>query len=82
MTTEALSAVLVVALVLLGGLWVRGRLRLRRELVTSKTCARCGGTEWFRIHRRLAHHLFGLGLNIRRFRCTNPACGAEILFKR
>lgn len=82
MSNEALIGVLAAALALLAILWVRGHMRLRRLRQTDKICPRCGHVEFHRVHRRPTDHLYGLGLNLRRYKCLNPECNHHMLFKR
>jgi hypothetical protein len=58
-------------------LWLAGRWRLRQRVAHGEHCPQCGQTEWHRRHRNLADHVFGLGMNVRRYRCKNHECHWE-----
>ena len=74
-----LGAVVVMGL---GAIWLWGHLLLRRRVLTTRECPRCGQTDWHRRHRHLADHIFGLGLNVRRYRCGNTECNWDGLRRR
>ena len=82
MSNDALMGVLAAALALLAILWFRGHIRLKRLRRIDKVCPTCGHVEFHRVHRRPADHLYGLGLNLRRYKCLNPDCNQQMLFKR
>lgn len=75
-----LAGVGVTAL-LAAGVWAWGREQLRRSLATGG-CPRCGGLKLYRRRRRLADRLFGLWLEVGRYRCANLACQWEGLRNR
>ncbi len=66
----------------LAALWLAGHIRLRRRLPAARECPRCGLNDWHRRRRHLADHIFGMGLNVRRYRCGNAECNWEGLRRR
>ena len=64
-------------LLVLSGVYLFSRVSYNHHIVRSEFCPKCGGSKFYRVHRRTIDRLLGIGLETRRFRCANLNCNWE-----
>ena len=67
----------VAILVALASVYFISRYMYSQQIYHSDFCPICGGSKFHRVHRRTIDRVFGIGLDTRRYRCTNPICQWE-----
>jgi|WetSurMetagenome_2_1015567.scaffolds.fasta_scaffold238237_1 hypothetical protein len=66
---------------LLFSLWELARYSLIRKVAKDHTCPKCHGENFYRVHRHYYERVFGVGMHIRRYHCSDPKCDWEGLRK-
>lgn len=62
-------------------IWELARYWLRRRIAKDRTCPKCHGENFYRVHRRFYERVLGVGIHVRRFHCSGPGCNWEGLRK-
>jgi hypothetical protein len=72
---------IIIAASLLFVIWELARFWLQRKIANDRTCPKCHGEKFYRIHRRFYERILGVGMHVRRYRCSDPQCNWEGLRK-